>query len=132
MNMLNIKKTLGTAVFALSSIAATAIIPTTSVIGTSVAVTGLMAISSPAQAAQCKGVFIGRGSANAVFNKAGIRRAKRRAIRNWESQAKKKFGREFDNFNDARNVRFFNCEAVKGSGGQSGFQRCSVRATACN
>ena len=132
MDMQNIKKTLGTTVFALSSMIATVITPATSVIGTSAAATSLLVISSTAQAAQCKGVFIGRGSANAVFNKAGIRRAKRRAIRNWESQAKKKFGSEFDNFSDARNIRFFNCEAVKGSGGQSGFQRCSVRATACN
>ena len=132
MNMINLKKTLGTAVFALSSIAATAIIPATSVIGTSVAMTGLMAISSPAQAAQCKGVAIGKGTAKAFSNKAGVRRAKRRAIRDWKSQVKDRFGRNFADFDNARNVRFFQCESVKGSRGQSGFQRCSVRATACN
>ena len=132
MNMINLKKTLGTAVFALSSIAATAIIPATSVIGTSVAMTGLMAISSPAQAAQCKGVAIGKGTAKAFSNKAGVRRAKRRAIRDWKSQVKDRFGRNFADFDNARNVRFIQCESVKGSGGQSGFQRCSVKATACN
>ena len=61
--MNNVKKTLATATFALSSIVATAIIPATSVIGTSVAMTGLMTISLPAQAAQ--------QCANLVFKSQG-------------------------------------------------------------
>ena len=134
MNITILNQTVRATVFAMVGIVATATMPTASVVSTGVAVTGLMALSStPAHAAQCKrGAIVGKGFANAVFNRAGIRRAKRKAIRNWESQAKRKFGRGFSDFDDARNVRFFDCESVKGQRGQSGFQRCSVRATACN
>ena len=134
MNITTLNQAVRTTVFTIASIAATATatMPGASVVGTGVAMTGLMAISSPAMAAQCKGVAVGKGTAKAFSNKAGIRRAKRRAIRNWKSEVKDRFGRNFADFDDARNVRFLNCEAVKGSGGQSGFQRCTVRATACN
>ena len=134
MNITTLNQAVRTTVFAIASVAATAtaVMPSASVVGTGVAMTGLMAISSPAMAAQCKGVAIGNGTAKAFSNRAGVRRAKRRAIRDWKSQVKDRFGRNFADFDDARNVRFTNCEAVKGARGQSGFQRCTVRATACN
>ena len=132
MNINKLNQTIRATVFTLASVVATATMPTTSAVGTGVALTGLFALSSPVMAAQCKGVAVGKGTARAFSNKAGVRRAKRRAIRDWKSQVKDKFGRNFADFDDARNVHFLNCEAVKGSGGQSGFQRCTVRATACN
>ena len=133
MNINKLSQTVKAAVFTIATVAATATTPSTPVVGAAAAMSIFALSSTPALAAQCKrSPIIGRGSANAAFNKAGIRRAKRRAIRNWESQTKTKFGSKFNDFDDARNIRFFSCEAVKGSGGQSGFQRCSVRANACN
>ena len=133
MNINKLSQTIKTTVFTLATVTATATTPSTPVVGAAAAMSIFALSSTPALAAQCKrSPIIGKGSAQAAFNRAGIRRAKRRAIRDWQRQAKASFGPTFSDFDDARNIRFFNCEAVKGSGGQSGFQRCSVRANACN
>ena len=133
MNINNLSQTIKATVFTIATVTATATTPSTPVVGAAAAMSIFALSSTPALAAQCKrSPIIGKGSAQAAFNRAGIRRAKRRAIRDWKRQAKASFGPTFNDFDDARNIRFFNCEAVKGSGGQSGFQRCSVRANACN
>jgi len=137
--MNNVKKTLATATFALSSIVATAIIPATSVIGTSIAMTGLMAISSPAQAAQQCGTRVAVTGTGAVgaFYKARKRRAEKRAKRAWrnyinggimwysatvESRPSKGLGSSYSDLDNAKNVSM-NCTGYP--------MRCTVTATPC-
>jgi len=136
--MNNVKKTLATATFALSSIVATAIIPATSVIGTSVAMTGLMAISSPAQAAQqCGGRIAVRGTgAVGAFYKARKRRAEKRAKRAWRNYinggimwdyasgdfSSKGLGTSYSDLSNAKDVKM-NCTGYP--------MKCTVTATPC-
>jgi len=136
--MNNVKKTLATATFALSSIVATAIIPATSVIGTSVAMTSLMAISSPAQAAQQCGTRVAVTGAGAVgaFYKARKRRAEKRAKRAWRNyinggiswysatrgSPSKGLGSSYSDLDNAKDVKM-NCTGYP--------MRCTVTATPC-
>ena len=129
--MKNIKKTLATAVFALSSIAATAIIPATSVIGISVATTGLMTISTPAQAAQqCANlVFKSQGiKTYGITYKAKKRRAERRAKRQWRRDVAghSTLGSRYADLDNARNI-VINC-LLKDKGGS---MSCTVIAQPC-
>jgi len=131
MNINKLSQTIKATVFTIATVTATATTPSTPVVGAAAAMSIFALSSTPALAAQCKrSPVIGKGTANASFNRAGIRRAKRRAIRDWQRQAKRSYGPRFSDFDDAKRVRFFDCEAVK-QPGISTFQRCAVRAYAC-
>ena len=133
MNINKLSQTIKATVFTIATVAATATTPSTPVVGAAAAMSIFSLSSTSALAAQCKrGPIKGTGSANAVFNKAGVRRAKRRAIRDWQRNAKAKFGPSFSDFDDAINIHYIDCKAVKGARGQSGFQTCTVKARACN
>jgi len=133
MNINKLNQTIKATVFSIATVAATATTPSTTVVGAGAAMSIFALSTTPALAAQCqRRSIIGQGFSNALFNRAGVRRAKRRAISDWESKAKSSFGSKFADFDDAKRVRFFNCESVKGARGQSGFHRCSVSALACN
>ena len=132
MNINKLSQTIKATVFTIAAVTATATTPSTPVVGAAAAMSIFALSSTPALAAQCKrSPIVGRGSANAVFNRAGIRRAKRKAIRDWQRKAKAKFGSKFSDFDDARRVRFIDCKSVSPRG-QSTFQICTVRANACN
>ena len=132
MNINKLSQTIRATVFTIATVTATATTPSTPVVGAAAAMSIFALSSTPALAAQCKrSPITATGSARAVFNRAGIRRAKRKAIRKWQRAAKAKFGRKFDDFDDARNVRFIDCKAIRVPG-QSTFQSCTVRANACN
>ena len=82
--------------------------------------------TTPAEARTCLR-FKGEGFANALFNRAGERRASRRAVRDWESQVANRLGRNFADIGRTKP----RCKSVKGQRGQSGFQTCTVTKVAC-
>lgn len=120
-----ITKTTLAAALTVSTLAGGASTATTGAAITTVAAVSVIA-STPAEARSCQNIT-GKGFANAVFNRAGQRRAARRANRDVKSQAASRLGR---NFTVVRDV-YQSCRNVKGQRGQSGFQTCTVIKFVC-
>lgn len=120
-----INKTIIAATLAVSTLSSGMGATTTAAVVTTTAAVSALA-STPAEARTCLRIT-GQGFANAVFNRAGERRASRRAVRDWESQVANRLGRNFADIGRTRP----SCQSFKGQRGQSSFQKCTVTKVVC-